>query len=105
MLTFKKCKIIPHFSLPDLIKLRRIEYPCIIEKMSAKEIIRAMNYADVYEILEDGQEVLLTLKNFDKDNSSNVKPIVPGSEPHDKAPMYANGSINYTGIGEARLYI
>lgn len=104
MLIFKKCKIIPHFSLPDLIKLKRIEYPCTIEKMSEKEIIRAMNYADVFEILEDGREILLDTKNFNKDNSSSKPQDNPGQS-HNDAPLYANGSIDYTGIDETRLYI
>ena len=108
--TLKKCKIIPHFDLPDLIKLKRIQYPCEME-LNEHEIIRAMNYADVFEILDDGTEVLLHLKNFNKNNSGK------GTEPEDPDPfhnqvpvkgmedtyIYQTTGINGMGVGFGKL--
>ena len=78
----KKCRIVPKFSLPDLIPYKRIEYPCEME-LNKAEIIRAMNYADVYEILESGEEILLDPVNFDEVNSDTGSGDEPGPEDPD----------------------
>ena len=78
----KKCKIVPKFSLPDLIPYKRIEYPCEME-LNKAEIIRAMNYADVYEILESGEEILLDPVNFDEVNSDTGGGDEPGPDDPD----------------------
>ena len=107
----KKCKIIPHFDLPDLIKLKRIQYPCEME-LNEHEIIRAMNYADVYEVLDDGTEVLLHFKNFKDDNTGK------GEFPDDPDPLgiqtpvlgmdnvytYQTAGVTAMGVGFGRLY-
>lgn len=97
----KKCKIVPHFDLPDLLKLKRIQYPCIMD-LNEHEIIRALNYADVYEILSDGSELLLHMKNFNKEN----KPDIPKTEVKGLPGVYTYdiAGMDVAGIGTARLY-
>ena len=60
----KKCRIIPKVGVPDILKLQRIEYPCVME-LNEREIRRAVSFATVYEILTDGTEVLLDEYTFD----------------------------------------
>lgn len=91
---FKKYRIVPHFSLPDIIELKRIDYPYIAE-LSTKEVIRAMNYADVYEILSDGSEVLIDPLNFNTEKSNNSE--TP------EIPLYVLNMVGYAGVDQARL--
>lgn len=100
----KKCKIIPRFDLPDLIKLKRIQYPAILD-LTEKEIIRAMNYAEVYEILDDGTEVFLDFTNFKSDNSNKKtnSSDVPVKGMEDLL-THEVSAINKAGINKARLY-
>lgn len=102
----KKCKIVPKFGVPDLVRFKRVEFPCIME-LNEAEMIRAMNYADLYEQLEDGSEVLLDPKNF----NSNISTVSPGMTPDvipviglDNVVLIQIASTKYAGIGKARLY-
>lgn len=63
----KQYRIIPKVGIPDILKLQRIEYPCILTSLSLKEVRRALSFADVYEILADGSEVLLDEYNYHLD--------------------------------------
>lgn len=72
----KKCRIIPKVGIPDILKLQRIEYPCEIV-LNEREIRRAVSFATVYEILEDGSEVLLDEYNFDDVHETTEEPQPP----------------------------
>lgn len=99
MVKIKTCKIVPKFSLPDLLKLRRVEYPCIME-LNEKEIIRAMNYAHVYEVLEDGTEISLNVDNFNKNNN-----ILPTPSPEDPDQPSVQNPSNTKVIGLENVYV
>jgi len=78
----KKVRIIPKFDIgvPDILPDRIHEE--IVLELNRKEVIRALNYADVYEVLEDNSEILLDKENFNDDNSdealgSATDPIIP----------------------------
>ena len=104
--TLKKCKIAPKFDLPDLIKLKRIVFPCTMD-LTYKEIIRALNYADVYEILEDGTEVALDPNNFNKDNTPVEDPDDPdaggGDEPTGEPEKFEVTGVGTAGVGKAKI--
>lgn len=101
----KTCKIVPKFPLPDILKLKRVEYPCTME-LNKAEIIRSMNYADVFEILNDGTELLLDPDNFNVDNNlvsvQNSVPDIIGLSINIKANKV--NAVGYAGVDLARLY-
>lgn len=101
----KRCKVIPHFDLPDIIKCKRIVYPDIYE-LNYKEIFRAMNYGEVYEILPDGSDIYLDFKNYRNDNTSEMKfgmddPLVKGL--HGVTTSQTN-AVGKAGLDRARIY-
>ena len=101
----KKCRLVPHFELPDIIKCKRIVYPDIYQ-LNYKEIFRAMNYGDVYEILPDGSDVYLDFKNFKRDNTDKMAfgledPLVKGLRGITTSQTNAVGK---AGLGRARVY-
>lgn len=77
----KKCRIIPKVGIPDILKLQRIEYPCVME-LNEREIRRAVSFATVYEILDDGSEVLLDEYNFNDIHQSSGGEIVEPEDPN-----------------------
>lgn len=71
----KQCRIIPKFSVPDILNKKRIDYSCIMN-LTLKETRRAISFANVYEILADGTEILLDEFNYHMDFMlENYKPI------------------------------
>lgn len=105
----KKCRIIPKVGVPDILKLQRIEYPCVME-LNEREIRRAVSFATVYEILTDGTEVLLDEYNFDDIHEATEIPTPPyqgiadviGLEEGVKTIDVAG--LNTGGIDRIRLY-
>lgn len=90
----KQYRIIPKFGIPDLLKHERIERPCIMSSLTLKEVRRAISFANVYEILEDGSEILLDEYNYHLDlfsqnhvivqaNSDNVQDIIANAKEGD----------------------
>ena len=101
----KKCKIVPKFPLPDLIMFRRVEFPCVMD-LNKAEIKRAMNYADVFEILDDGKEVLLSPYNYTKDNEKahDMEGIADVKGLPIKIPVIKVNCMGKAGMGIARMY-
>lgn len=75
----KQYRIIPKVGIPDILKLQRIEYPCILTSLSLKEVRRALSFADVYEILADGSEVLLDEYNYHLDLLAQNHEVLPAT--------------------------
>ena len=103
----KTVRIVPRYDMgvPDL--ERESIHEEVTMELNLKEIIRAMNYADVYEILEDGSEVLLDTENFNDDNSdlaigSESDPIVPDLE--GDIVTHCTCGLGCCGLGEGRFY-
>lgn len=101
----KRCRVVPHFDLPDIIKCKRIVYPNIYQ-LNYKEIFRAMNYGEVYEILPDGSDVYLDFKNFKRDNTDKMAfgledPLVKGIRGVTTSQTNAVGK---AGLNRARIY-
>lgn len=104
-IVFKKCKIVPKFPVPDLLYKKLIQSATILI-LNKSEMIRAMEYADVYEILEDGTCVPLDPINFDDNNNYKAvgdkdDPIIP--ERPDLATHDVTGLDN-AGLDTARFY-
>ena len=101
----KKCKIVPKFPLPDLVMFKRVEFPCTME-LNKSEIKRAINYANVYEILNDGSEILLDPCNYNLDNNliNTKKGIADIIGFKNKIPVIKANTVGKAGIGIARLY-
>ena len=68
----KRCKVYPRNGLqfiPGILeKQKRIEFPAELP-LSPHEIRRCLSYADVYEVRDDDNCVLLTMENYLADNS------------------------------------
>lgn len=68
----KRCKVYPRNGLqfiPGILeKQKRIEFPAELP-LSPHEIRRCLSYADVYEVRDGGDCVLLTMENYLEDNS------------------------------------
>lgn len=68
----KRCKVYPRNGLqfiPGILeKQKRIEFPAELP-LSPHEIRRCLSYADVYEVRDGGDCVLLTMENYLADNS------------------------------------
>lgn len=68
----KRCKVYPRNGLqfiPGILeKQKRIEFPAELP-LSPHEIRRCLSYADVYEVRDDDDCVLLTMENYLADNS------------------------------------
>lgn len=105
----KKCRIIPKVGVPDILKLQRIEYPCVME-LNEREIRRAVSFATVYEILTDGTEVLLDEYNFDDIHEATETPIPPDQGIADVIGLEEGvktidvAGLNTGGIDRIRLY-
>lgn len=107
----KKCKIIPKTGIPDILKLQRIEYPCEMI-LNEREIRRAVSFATVYEILEDGSEILLDEYNFDDVHETTEEPLPPTDDPdinyviglEEGVTTVDVAGLNTGGINKIRIY-
>ena len=101
----KQCKIVPKFPVPDILYRKHIEDEMVLS-LNRAEVTRALEYADVYEILEDGTNVLLDPTNFNITNTDKLvgdkdDPIIP--ERPDLATHDVTGLDN-AGLDQARFY-
>lgn len=69
----RKVKIIPKKNrfIPDILPNNGRIYDETVMELNQKEILRCLSDADVYEILEDGSEVLITFNNKNDTNLSD----------------------------------
>lgn len=106
----KRCRLVPKgsYGIPDLMSIGRIHEPIILD-LNQREVRRAMSYAEVFEILEDGTEILIDEQNFDEnynrdltDNSGYIEP-----EPEENNPVIPDMpnvvTSEVTGIGSGGL--
>lgn len=74
---FKKTRtvrIIPKKNrfIPDILPNNGRIYDETVMELNPKEILRCLTDADVYEILEDGTEKLITIENMNDTNLSDI---------------------------------
>ena len=80
--------------------------------LNEREIRRAVSFATVYEILEDGSEILLDEYNFDDVHETTEEPLPPIDDPdinyviglEEGVTTVDVAGLNTGGINKIRIY-
>lgn len=110
----RKVRIIPKKNrfIPDLLPNNGRIYDETVMELNQKEILRCLSDADVYEILEDGTERLIT---FNNKNDTNLSDDYDGegiltyesaedmSKRNESSSKTESGNVGEAGVGKATI--